>query len=55
MIGFAGDFGAKNADSRTGAEKAPKCLREQFFKQVTMERKEGVRVWDLGDIDQNRY
>ena len=28
LLGFAADFGASNADSRTGAEKAPKLLRE---------------------------
>ena len=55
LLGFAADFGAGNADSRTGAEKAAKLLREQFFTQVTQEPHERLRLWDLGDIDQNQY
>jgi len=57
LIGYAADFGAMNADSRTGAEKAPSFLREQFFTQITQKPLDPNvrRLWDLGDIDANRY
>ena len=51
MIGYACDEGAKNCDSRTGAEKGPECVRE-IMKKVYLKVNSTfkLKLIDCGDV-----
>lgn len=53
LIGFACDYGALNCDSRTGAEKAPDCIRD-IMKTITIaHNKDTIKLYDCGNISIN--
>lgn len=52
LIGFACDYGALNCDSRTGAEKAPDCIRD-IMKTITIAHNKDIKLHDCGNIQIN--